>query len=262
MRADAIDDLCWTAGPPTPGLKADEVHVRRISLDLGSDVLAARAETLSHDEWTRAQRFVFATDRRRFVAARGALRAVLGRYTEQAPERLRFGYGTQGKPYLADAGNLEFNLSHSAELAVLALARGRRVGVDLEYKRELQDLEALAQHTFAPGEWAALLSVPTESRHQRFFRCWTRKEAYLKARGDGLSFPLEAFEVSLDTEPRLITNRLEPNEPNRWDLRAFAPAPACEACVAVERGRDPVRYQWLVEDILPGPSCQRLVRQT
>jgi 4'-phosphopantetheinyl transferase len=229
-----------------PSIRPDELHVWSIPLEPADDVVARLAETLSADERARADRFVFPRDRRRFVVARGALRSILASYLDLAPSALAFAYGPAGKPRLEGSADLDFNLAHSHELALCAVTAGGPVGVDVEWLRPMPDLLAVARTAFSPAEQAALLARPEGERLAAFFRCWTSKEAYLKARGDGLSLPLDSFDVSLaaDQPPALLANRLDPAEPGRWTLHAFAPAEGYVGALAV--GGRPVELRWRV----------------
>jgi len=193
---------------------------------------------LSADEAKRAAAFCFERDRHRFVAARGFLREILGRYLRAAGEALSFEYGPHGKPALAgefrDA--LRFNVSHSGEMALYAVTLQREVGVDIEALREVNDAEQIAERFFSPAERVAFRLQAPGQRQQAFFNCWTRKEAYLKALGDGLARPLDGFDVTLAPgEPaRLLRVEGEPRESERWSLRELLPARGYVGAVAVE----------------------------
>jgi 4'-phosphopantetheinyl transferase len=227
----------WDADSPTGDadrFEAGEVHLWRFRLDAPADRLDALAETLSADERARADRFAFDVHRLRFVAARGRLREVLGRYLGAPPASLRFAYGPHGKPELRDAPGLRFNLSHSGSAALLAVSPDRPVGVDLEEARPLADFESLADRVFSPRERRALDALPPSGRLAAFYLGWTRKEAYLKALGDGLARPLDRFSVSLSPgEPaRLLDAFGDPEEPARWSLLDVTPWPGFAACLA------------------------------
>src|SRR5918911_1360559 len=173
----------WLGAPERPALSGGEVHVWHARLDLDAATLRELWESLSADERARADRFHFRVDREYFIAARGGLRAVLGRYTGTEPRRLRFAYDAYGKPSLdreADGGRFRFNVSHSKGVALYALAEGREVGVDIEYVREDFASLEIAEHFFSRGEVAALRAVTEGERASAFFDCWTRKEAYIK----------------------------------------------------------------------------------
>ncbi len=174
---------------------------------------------MSEEERSRAQRFRFPLHRHRFVAGRGILRDILARYLRREPTYLEFRYGSHGKPALAGegAGGIRFNVSHSAAMALFAFARGREVGVDLEQIRPMPDAEAIACRFFSAREKAALAAVPAELREEAFFACWTRKEAFIKAAGKGLSMSLDSFDATLD-----------PGEPARLlDTRAILTGAEC-----------------------------------
>ncbi len=194
----------WRSAPETLSLRSNDVHVWRAALDVPESDVRRLCDTLADDERRRAERFIFQNDRAHFVVARGLLRVLLGRYLQHDPQHLRLVYGPHGKPELAsDVGGtgLRFNVSHSHGLALYAITRHREIGV-----------EATA-----------------------FFACWTRKEAYIKARGDGLSLPLDQFAVSLAPgEPAaLLYTAWDPQEAARWALHDLAPGPGYRAAVAV-----------------------------
>jgi 4'-phosphopantetheinyl transferase len=201
-----------------------EVHVWSASLERDEAVVQHLYRTLSADEQSRAARFHFARDRRRFCVARGVLRHLLAGYLSAAPAEIGFDYSPRGKPALQRrfSAELRFNVSHSHEMAVYAFARGREVGIDIEQIRTSVEFEQIAQRYFAPSEYQSLRSLPTALRARGFFNCWTRKEAYIKALGDGLSHPLDQFTVSLapDQPARLLHDRADPTAPHRWTLHA------------------------------------------
>jgi 4'-phosphopantetheinyl transferase len=194
------------------------------------------AEVLSEDERARAQRFVFEVHRRRFVAARAWLRERLGERLNRPAASLRFDYGPVGKPALAGEDRLRFNLSHSDRYALLAMADGLDLGVDIECVRPLSDMDALAERVFSSAERAALAAVPVDRRVEAFFAGWTRKEAYIKARGEGIAL-LGAIDVALSPgeAPRLLRVADRPDEPERWSLEALTPVPGFAAAVCLQR---------------------------
>ncbi len=201
----------------------DQVHLWPFSLASTSATSAKEAKLLSADEAKRAARFHFARDRRGFIAGRAALRRILAHYLETDPAALRFSYGPAGKPKLCGpqvGKELNFNLSHSVGWGLLAVTRGREIGVDLELIRADDDLAAVARRFFAPAETADLAGFAPPLHEQAFCACWTRKEALLKAFGAGLSLPLDGFCVSVDPrEPaRLISTEFRPAEARRWSL--------------------------------------------
>jgi 4'-phosphopantetheinyl transferase len=220
-------------------LRGDEVHVWRARLDGPSARTRELLSALSPDERERAWRFHFTKDRDHFVVARGLLRSILGLYLGREPGQLRFGYGPHGKPYLIgenDQDGLRFNLSHSHGLALLVVARARQVGVDVERVRPDIAGDGIAERFFSPQEVARLRALPAALQAEAFFNCWTRKEAYIKARGEGLSLPLDQFDVSLAPgEPAaLLATRIDAEEASRWSLMALAPGPGFAAALAAE----------------------------
>jgi len=227
--------------PPNGPLDLDRgtVHVWQARLDQFAGRQGQMLELLSADERERAGRFHFADDRSHFIAARALLRTLLGRYLDLPPHQLSFTYGTYGKPALAGEGEsraLRFNVSHSHGVALYAVARERDVGVDVEYVRREVVGESIAERFFSAREVATLRALPAEVQPQAFFNCWTRKEAFIKAKGEGLSFPLDRFEVSLDPkEPAaLVSVRDDPREASRWSLQALPVEEGYAAALAVE----------------------------
>jgi 4'-phosphopantetheinyl transferase len=214
-----------------------EVRVHVFSLLADDARLDALAATLAPDERERAARFCFERDRRRFVAARGQLRAILAGYGGVAPERLRFRYGARGKPSLADGCNpdgIRFNLSHSDDLALVAIARGREVGADLECVRPLDDL--FVSRCLAPQEQAALRALPAEEGTEALMRYWVRKEAFMKATGLGLGQRPELVEflVDRDAPPRLATVNGDRAAARRYSVVDLTPAAGYVAAVVAE----------------------------
>jgi 4'-phosphopantetheinyl transferase len=169
------------------------------------------AAALSHDENERASRYRFAQDRRRYMLVRAALRHQLGAYLDTTPAKIKFTYNDAGKPQFTrdrDDCRLNFNVSHSRNLALIAVSRGCRVGVDVEYMKSDLEFEALARHSFSEYERRALQALKGDDQVAAFYRCWTRKEAYIKAIGDGISYGLDRFDVSLDSaETRVVADR-------------------------------------------------------
>jgi 4'-phosphopantetheinyl transferase len=193
--------------PPAGRFALEEAcaDIWRAALAPGAAVLSTLEAVLSPDERERAARFRFARDRDRFTAARGYLRAVLSRYTGVEPRAIRFGYRDRGKPVLAashhvSAGGgglgIEFNVAHSADLALIAVARGRETGIDLEEIRTQRDLLGIAERFFSRREIDWLRAAAGAESARRFYTIWTRKEAYLKARGLGITVALEEIDVS------------------------------------------------------------------
>jgi len=220
-------------------LTPDEVHLWRASLDVTVTARVTRlGRTLAPDERERAARYRFERDRVRDIVARGTLRAILGRYLDLDPAGLRFVYGPQGKPALAPehGRELSFNLSHAGDVALYAVTRGRRVGVDVEQVVPDVAGSTVPEHTFSPHEVAVLRALPLDEQTAAFFRCWTRKEAYVKALGAGFSLDLTSFDVSLapGEPPALLATRHDPTEAARWSLHDVDAGPGYVAVLVVE----------------------------
>jgi 4'-phosphopantetheinyl transferase len=220
----------------------DEIHVWHAALDREDHAVCQLELTLSLEEKARADRFHFANDRKRFLVARGLLRELLGGYLRQAPASLEFSYGQHGKPSLS-GGNLMcglcFNLSHSSNLVVYAIARERNLGIDVEHIRPDSAGDDIAQRYFSAREVSDLRTLPPETRVEGFFNCWTRKEAYLKATGLGLQIALDSFAVSL--LPSQTAQFLCGVEP-QWHLAAYRPVEGYAAAVAYDGAPCAIKY--------------------
>jgi len=205
------------------------------------DVSPGEAEpVLSDQERWRADRFAFPRDRRRYVVARARLRDLLGERLGVRPETVELTYGPNGKPALGPRfawAKLHFNASHCEDLAVFAFATGRQVGVDVEAVRSMDDADAVAARFFSPAEKTVYRALPPRDRPLAFFQCWTRKEAFIKAVGDGLSYPLDQFDVSLvPGEPaRLLRVGDLPGYRCGWRIETFTPAAGFVGAVVIER---------------------------
>ena len=186
----------WQEPPANLALGADEVHVWRASLNQPHLTLQYLNGLLASEERERAARFHFERHRSHFIASRGLLRVILGRYLNLAPERLQFKYSPYGKPFLRDdcGGEwLRFNVSHSGELALYAFSRGRELGIDIEEIRTNIEHQQIASHFFSKQEVDALQALPAHLQEEAFFLCWTRKEAYIKGIGEGAFVPSAQF---------------------------------------------------------------------
>jgi len=223
----------WTEPPQSPSLEAGTVHVWRIALDQPEESVRSFRRMLEPDELNRAGRFHFEIHRRHFIVARGFLRSVVARYLETEPETLRFSYGVYGKPELASEHVLRFNLSHSHEVALLAVTRDEELGVDVEHIRADFASEEIARRFFSRAEVEVFNALPKEEQVAAFLRCWTRKEAYIKAIGKGLSQPLDEFDVTLgpDVEPALL--RVEGDDASRWLLTDLNAGTGYAAALAI-----------------------------
>src|SRR5688500_18220547 len=227
----------WQCAPVSLSLQAGEIHVWRVDLGQSKDVVQKFRSSLEDDEIRRADRFHFEKDRRAFLVSRGFLRQVLGRYLATNPQALRFSYGSYGKPALDGEHKdrpLRFNMSHSRGVGLVAVSEGKELGVDVEHIRADFATEDIARRFFSPREVAAFNALPPELRVNAFFRCWTRKEAYIKAIGLGLSQPLDGFDVTLapDESPALL--RADRHDASRCSARDLAVGSDYAAALVVE----------------------------
>jgi len=203
-------------------LQTAEVHIWAVRILSDGGCIDALYRTLSPDEQQRARSFRFDEHRNDYIAARGLLRAILAGYTGQPAEAIRFQYGPRGKPYLQDPENrrLQFNLSHSEHCAVYAVVQDCELGVDVERIKELADMDSVARRFFSHAEVADLQTVRSELHTLAFYNCWTRKEAYIKAVGSGLSLPLDQFRVSLlpGQPAALLSLKDDADSASRWSV--------------------------------------------
>jgi 4'-phosphopantetheinyl transferase len=217
------------------------VDVWRLSSDPSPTRLDELTTTLSSDERERAARFHFARDRTRFIASRGFLRSVLGRYLAIEPAMVAFDYDAHRKPLLrgSSPADLRFNLAHSGDVTLVAVAHGIDVGVDVEVRRDLADRQQIAARFFSLSEAEAIASLPEELRDEAFFACWTRKEAYLKAVGLGLSGPLDSFDVSVDPRApaEILRIHASARAAREWSIHDLSQPPEYRAAVAVHAPR-------------------------
>jgi 4'-phosphopantetheinyl transferase len=222
-----------TAGYPSE-LSGRDIHVWALRIRPSIDLAARFEAALAPDEVERAARFRMDHLQQFFTIARGVLRHVLERYLIAAPGRIKFDYGSRGKPALASPTGIEFNLSHSGDLALLALTIGCPVGVDVELISPKTEIVDITRRFFSPEETCDMMSLPESEREQAFFCCWTRKEAYIKAIGDGLYAPLDGFRVSVcPGEPaRLIHIVNEPHAPDEWCMHDLPLSPEYAAALA------------------------------
>ena len=221
---------------PHPRLERKQLHVWQTRLNQPPDRLPAYLRCLSADELERAARFHFADDRRDFVAGRAFLRTVLARYLGIEAAQVKFAYTRYGKPSIAGPESLRglfFNLTHSRQLALLAVTLEADVGVDVEYVRSVDD--GIAERYFSRSEVAALRALPESLQQEAFFNCWTRKEAFIKALGEGLSLALDSFDVSLvPGAPAAILRTSEGmDQPSKWQIEHLAPAEGYIGAVAI-----------------------------
>ncbi len=239
----------WSIPAQRLRLLPNEVHVWKASLRLALPVIQQLQQSLSLEEVIKARKFFFEKDRNSFIVARGLLRKILSSYLDIYPDQVRFRYNSHGKPALdlpshGPTSMVNFNLSHSHELVLYAFTCAREIGIDVEYMRSDIEYEQLAQHSFSPNENVAFHALPKAVKLEGFYNCWTRKEAYIKARGQGLSLSLDLFDVTLRPgEPAaLVNSREDPQEPGRWLFHAISPDPGYAGAVAVEGHNWMLRY--------------------
>jgi 4'-phosphopantetheinyl transferase len=221
----------------TMELPLDVAHVWKRSLAVPATIVAAQHQLLSREERERASRYRVEPARNDYILTRGALRRLLADYLHKAPQDLTFKMADYGKPFLDWASDISFNVSHTDGLALLAFVREREVGVDVERIRPEPDAKKLAERFFSNREREALKSLDGVELYAAFFRCWTRKEAYIKARGEGLSLPLDGFDVSINANEShaLLSTRPDAAEANRWILGDLAVGHEYAAALAVAK---------------------------
>ncbi len=229
-------NLAWPVPPAEIDLPVGEVHLWAARLDPPDDWLRPCASLLSEDERGRAQRFRTGPLRNRYIAGRGMLRMLLGRYLRTDPASFSLSYQAHGKPELSSpwkSQGVEFNVSHSHELGVFAFSRGNEIGVDVECIRPMPNAAELLERFFSPEEVQQWQQMPAQQQLRAFFQGWTRKEAWLKAVGSGLSFPLNQFCVTLDGPARVLSIRGDAHEAARWWLESCEPCDGYVASVAM-----------------------------
>ena len=218
-----------------PQLRPGIVYIWEGRLDVPARVTAAARRLLSADERKRADRFVYDRHRRRYTVSQAHLRSVLGQLTDTRPEDIRFHYDEKGKPWLP--GGPSFNQSHSEDRLMIGVAASGRLGVDIEEMRQVRLMLGIADKNFAPDEAARLHAAPANERRRLFFRFWTRKEAFLKALGVGLTHPLRSF--SVDPTPGATQGLLHvedlPEDPAQWHIGGVRCAEGAEAALAMDQ---------------------------
>ncbi len=234
------------------------VDIWRARIDLAPGDVSSFFELISADEQARADRFRYPHHRSRYIASHGILRKILGLYLDVPPKEICFAADSHGKPYLTapcTPADLRFNLSHSRDMALYAVTRSRDVGIDVEHLERAGNSLEIARRFFAPAEADAIASAPDELRRKAFLTCWTRKEAFLKAKGDGLSIPLNAFEVTVwpESPPALLSVGWDASDHLKWVLFDIDPGGDYVASIAVEQGVSELRcfdadWTWRFKD--------------
>lgn len=236
-------DLEWRSPQAKITLSRSEVHVWRVQLDPTVSRLQKLVSTLSAEEIKKADRFHSNIDRLRSLQSRGVLRDILGRYTQIKPSAIRLTKNSYDRPHLTPRNDLDFNVSHSSNLILIAIARERSVGVDIERLRSVANADGVAQQFFSGPENDFLQALPLAERQRAFFQCWTRKEAYVKALGTGLSTPLNEFTVSLANKdtPSLVINNADEFA---WHVRELDAGDNYVAALAVETTAESDAADW------------------
>jgi 4'-phosphopantetheinyl transferase len=218
-------------------LPVEEVHVWRASLVRSAETVQRMRRLLSEDELLRADRFRFERDRSRYILGRALLRGLLAGYCQAAPEELTFEYGEFDKPALS--GGPWFNLSHSGSVALYAFSNAGEIGIDVELERADRTRGSVAERFFSPAEVSALRALPMEAQPRAFLACWTRKEAFIKARGDGLNLALDSFDVTLapDAPAALLRTAWCDEEPGQWQMEDLSDHQAGYIAAVALRGQ-------------------------
>jgi 4'-phosphopantetheinyl transferase len=239
--------------------RAGEVHVWRASLERSAQMVKRMRRLLARDEQHRADRFRFERDRSRYIVGRALLRRLLGGYLETAPEELEFEYGEFGKPALREGPR--FNLSHSGPVALYAFSNAGEVGIDVELDAGDFARERIAERFFSPAEVRVLRSLPGQVQPRAFLTCWTRKEAFIKARGDGLSLALDSFDVTVapDTPAELLRTAWCSDEARHWCLQDLSDPRAGYIAAVAQRGAGWHVVERQIMDTLEGsmPGLER-----
>ena len=250
MRSGFHKAMMWQKPDPNIDLGRDQIHVWRAKLDRPLQDAHSALPCLAEDERARARRFHYDDHRRDFIVARTFLRSVLARYLGRDPAQIKFEYSSHGKPSvqaLKRSAPLFFNLTHSHQLALLAVTEKAEIGIDVEFIRAVDD--GIAERFFSRSEVAALRALPSDLQNEAFFNCWTRKEAYIKARGEGLSLALDEFDVSLAPgAPAAIIAISDGEEASMWRLEHLQPEPGYVGALAIQALKAELKFwdwEWL-----------------
>ena len=237
----------WQTAAVPPQLQPGELHIWKVELDCDNVQWQPLMALLSNDEQIKADRYRFENLRRRYVIGRATLRNLLGVYLNRAPEALHFAYNDHGKPSLANDDNgLNFNVSHSGEIMLAAFVLNSEIGIDVETVQQDIDYMAIGQRWFSELEHNTLLALPEHERVVAFFRAWSRKEAYVKALGAGLSYPLSRFSVTMDaTSPAFLEHPDSLQETKSWQIHDIEISSAYSAAVAIKAARWDIRHYQL-----------------
>jgi 4'-phosphopantetheinyl transferase len=217
--------MMWLNSPDNLILSEDEAHIWRAHLDFDEFFQNSFLELLSPDEKNRAKKFRFAKDSQNFIVARGILRLLIGKYLGISPAEISFQYSEFGKPSIANNNSLRFNISHSQNIALFAFTKKFNIGIDVEFVNPNIEVKEIATSFFSTNEIKNLLALPEKQQTIGFFYCWTRKEAFIKAVGEGLSFPLDKFEVSLEPNKpaKLLATDWQSKDVSKWSIYSLSP---------------------------------------
>jgi len=240
----------WNNPIDQPQLDGSQVHLWRSSLDLPITIIKQLANILSEDEIAKADRFRFPQHRRRYIAARGILRQLLGKYLQISPNNIKFKYGDRGKPSLTksiSSSSLEFNISHSQDYALYGFAYNHPIGVDIENLRTMQDAAQIAQRFFSPQEFELVNCLSGEQQQRVFFKLWTAKEAYLKAIGTGLAGSLASIDITFDNSeiPYLKSIQGDTTAIVPWSMYPCIPALGYVGAIAIKTKITPQQIKYL-----------------
>jgi 4'-phosphopantetheinyl transferase len=230
----------WLSPPDQISLLKNDIHIWRVKLNKFFSKVKEYCEILSDDEYRRAERYYFYRDKKRYIISRGVLRTIIGKYyIGVEPGCIKFYYGNHGKPYLSkifEGGTLQFNRADSNGIAVYAFTKINEIGIDLEYMRSMPDADQIVKGSLSEYEKDAFKSLSESQKYEAFFNCWTRKEAFIKATGKGLYYPLDQFDVSMapDQPARLISINENRLEAAKWTLIDLRPEFGYSAAVALE----------------------------
>jgi len=253
LTKDFILSPLLSTPPSNLVLQTGELHIWCADLDQNKSRVHNLEHLLSIDERIRAKRFHFDQHRKRYISGLGILRTILGRYLGIETNLVRFRSGKNGKPSLSETnnkGDIRFNMSHSEEIAVFAFTRDREIGVDIERIHDIPDKDLIVERFFSVREKNVFYTLPESKKKEAFFNCWTRKEAFLKAIGEGLYRPLDKFTVSLapDEPARLLNIEEDPKEASRWTIQDLIVADGFASAFAVEGRSCQHHYCWLWSD--------------
>ncbi|WP_400077176.1 4'-phosphopantetheinyl transferase family protein [Winogradskyella sp. R77965] len=225
-------------------LKPNTIHIWSINFVVNDDGYQRYFSFLSEDEKERASRFKFYKDRRCYVVVKGVLRLLSGVYLNKDPKKIEFNYGKYGKPKFRHKTNLNFNVSHSGDMAIIGFVYDHTIGIDIEKIKDDFDTFEIASNFFSKVEITALKKIPKPEQYRAFYRCWTRKEAFIKAKGSGLSFPLDEFAVSLDSDldANVLWTKWNTAEKHQWQLTSFVPSKGYIAAHIVDTKIENIQY--------------------